>query len=914
MIDHFEQDSSNLLYIKLISKFNINALPALLGFKFKSHREQCDEDQMANSEQNVPENKPVETHSLIPAKLYQVAAQLIKHRLCKLQDLWVYLEPSDEVMKKQMNYKFELAFKIYRKATVVSLAAAINPEIRENEQQELEGYIEIIKNEDLRNEKLWLMESLVSVNAFAEVETIFHVMGDNLDIGMNSSLLRTLHDILHWVIEPTYEEISFTKVTGIPRSPIRQFPLDTTPNKMLGLNYSTTSFKIVIQESLRVLKILGIYLVQDTILFTKMCRLLKYAFKEKVYYENFEIIVEKILVSTILPALTMKKGNPGLAYDVWSVLKRFSVERRYIIYFNWLRGSKFSHPRVILENGNTTKETLQWAKRLSWDNLKLFGKLIAKISHSNPLVVFEMVLTNVRVYDNQIQALVLALSFCSPLTLDGIAFIILYLISNQNKQNINVDGTIASWLLNLAAIAGQFFKRYPKTDVSGILLYLCNKLKDGKSQEIIVLSELLAKMSGWSIIEVRNLTQHQIEAMGGGQLLRRESTMAVNDAKRVKVPSHILGNVFWHRKNQENLKFKAKQKTQYLSEQHLKKIQSKTTKSSSLGSRSSHSKRNSQILEKKVKPEKLNSEKLETSSAEESPNEKLTDRLNYNYESIELHQGGQHEMKTPMSMACALQALICQNLESVVYTTDTEDPKLLGTLHDRLHKYLIQFMDFLNFHSNGPQHYCELLPNNPLKALTHEMRLTPEQAFAMVRPSLKPLPQYNNEELNLLVADAKFVMDSYIKNQQSYVFESMEKSSFIHEKSYIHERFADVWNTISPELYALFWLTGYGDIWTPVDSYKREIDRIQKECDGMLEQIKYEEKGNINSLQKKIDRFTNLVANLKVEQEQRVKITESYIDMFRNIKDRLLPTVEQKYDNQFVETFIQVYIYIYIQI
>ena len=55
-------------------------------------------------------------------------------------------------------------------------------------------------------------------------------------------------------------------------------------------------------------------------------------------------------------------------------------------------------------------------------------------------------------------------------------------------------------------------------ELSGLLQYIVNQLKDDNSLDLMVLKELLAKMGGIEIIE--DLSEEQLESQAGGEILR----------------------------------------------------------------------------------------------------------------------------------------------------------------------------------------------------------------------------------------------------------------------------------------------------------------------------------------------------------------------------------------------------------
>lgn len=73
--------------------------------------------------------------------------------------------------------------------------------------------------------------------------------------------------------------------------------------------------------------------------------------------------------------------------------------------------------------------------------------------------------------------------------------------------------------IGLAVFCGTVFRKYP-IELTGLLQYVTNQLKAGKSFDLLVLKEVVQKMSGLEISE--EVTMSQLEALCGGELLKNE--------------------------------------------------------------------------------------------------------------------------------------------------------------------------------------------------------------------------------------------------------------------------------------------------------------------------------------------------------------------------------------------------------
>lgn len=93
-------------------------------------------------------------------------------------------------------------------------------------------------------------------------------------------------------------------------------------------------------------------------------------------------------------------------------------------------------------------------------------------------------------------------------------------MADPSKEKLKNDGTnIAAWLQYSANFCGYLFRKYPSIELTGLLQYVVNQLKDGSSLDLLILRELIGKMAAIEIIE--DLSDQQIDAQAGGESLRQ---------------------------------------------------------------------------------------------------------------------------------------------------------------------------------------------------------------------------------------------------------------------------------------------------------------------------------------------------------------------------------------------------------
>ena len=63
---------------------------------------------------------------------------------------------------------------------------------------------------------------------------------------------------------------------------------------------------------------------------------------------------------------------------------------------------------------------------------------------------------------------------------------------------------------SLSSFCGNLYKKYPSVELVGLLQYIANTLKSGQSLQLLLLRDLVTKMSGIDVLE--DLSQEQLHA------------------------------------------------------------------------------------------------------------------------------------------------------------------------------------------------------------------------------------------------------------------------------------------------------------------------------------------------------------------------------------------------------------------
>ncbi|TIA93347.1 hypothetical protein E3P99_00126 [Wallemia hederae] len=226
-----------------------------------------------------------------------------------------------------------------------------------------------------------------------------------------------------------------------------------------------------------------------------------------------------------LPGLALSKSSNSLSIALWDLMKRFPLHTRYQLYGE-MRGTTLKRlPEVRVKYLESERDAKAILRRLSSNKtyLKVQGRAIGKISHTNPVALFSTVLQQVQSYENIAQPVINGLNYLSELSYDVFTYSLLDFFTDPAKERTKLDGTNASlWLQSLATFTGGLFRRQVNyMDPSPLLMYIGHELKRCHVKDLIIFREMLKEMSG--IHPLSDLSDDQIVALSAGPSLKNEA-------------------------------------------------------------------------------------------------------------------------------------------------------------------------------------------------------------------------------------------------------------------------------------------------------------------------------------------------------------------------------------------------------
>lgn len=124
-----------------------------------------------------------------------------------------------------------------------------------------------------------------------------------------------------------------------------------------------------------------------------------------------------------------------------------------------------------------------------------------------------------------------SLKYLSSVSYDVLLFVVIEVLASPAKEASKHEGTsISPWLISLANFTGAVVKKYP-IELPGLLQFITNQLKVNRCLDLLILKEIVQKMTGIDTTE--EMTDEQLEALGGGELLKSEGG-TFNQVRNIK--------------------------------------------------------------------------------------------------------------------------------------------------------------------------------------------------------------------------------------------------------------------------------------------------------------------------------------------------------------------------------------------
>ena len=766
--------SESNVYMPLIRKFRKNRLCHLVGHKFHTYQTNEDQEEGGTKEDasssssssssatnasnastpstpSTPSSTVTSTIAHAPETLYRLAAALIASGDLNASHLLPHLSPSNEQLREEREthelYVFARAKGLGKK----SLGVSPEEKLLRTRQAEakLSKHQENRRISSLHNQKFGILSGMFDIGAWNAAKKYNEYLSNTAGANPRSdplviraacsfccTLLTNVYQQLPQQLNPSHMNLvgvhSFSKSSLNHQSKKETKETTTTRSTSEFSMQIPTTFEDLASSIGPVLRFIGEGIATDLVLFSKVCRLLRHIVS--TLPNVYETILEKdaitdIVVNVLLPGLAMvTTGNAGICNELWGLLKLFPFGDRYKAYAN-LKSELYSkRTPLVLKRAQILEAASKKLRRLAVETVKQQGRHLGKLALSNPVVVFATILDQVEVYDNMIPTVVDSMKYMSELSYDVLSFILIDKLASS-RDKLKGDGiNISGWLQSLAIFAGTFYRRYPTTELGGLLQYLTNCLEAKRSLDLIVFRELISRMAGIQIID--GISHDQLQGRSGGLVLRAQTNVLGRHSGSMRKAASALHNA------------------------------------------------------------------VITSAGDDTP------------------------------LCVVLLVLLAQQRDNIILETGSQQLKLIGRLYDECHMTLIQFVDFLSIKFASASKttaeaasaaYCAILPS--ITVLLSSYKMKPGVAFHVTRPSFSTylrnggLIQNKSSDDNDTSTATNIQGTSPInKDVLAAVQDSLDQ---------------EVWTSITPTFFSVFWSLSLYDIHTPTRKYETVQSTLQ---------------------------------------------------------------------------------------
>jgi THO complex subunit 2 len=461
-----------------------------------------------------------------PESLYKTAGLLLQSGMVELDDLYPHLSPSDAEIREHHKKTMMAAGELKKRLSVVQLGDKKKEDINIDAMMVQEG-----------NQKFGLARALVTLGNWETAHEIIERYPQFCAVS-DPSMAKAITKRCHQIVEPLFRKVAAKRIGN--GKPV-EILID---EKFLVKEFSDIETKLM-----PIVTTLGPMLSVDPLLFTKILRIAKSFFRtyktetsEEWRTNNRGTIASLLCIieEVLLPSLTMMDCPVVQSEELWQIFKNMNYELRYRLYGHWKNLSCTLHPKLIVAHAKSVDRTKYVLKRLTKDTVKQSGRQLGKISHANPGALFDTILVQIQRYDNLIGPVVDTLKYLTSVSYDILIYCVIEALANPEKETMKTDGTtISDWLQSLANFCGTVCKKY-SIDLIGLIQYVANKLQSGSSLDLLLLKEVVQKMSG---IEANvEVTDDQLFALSGGEILKTEGGY-FGQIRNVKKPSMRFGNI-----------------------------------------------------------------------------------------------------------------------------------------------------------------------------------------------------------------------------------------------------------------------------------------------------------------------------------------------------------------------------------
>ncbi|CEI90631.1 hypothetical protein RMCBS344292_04949 [Rhizopus microsporus] len=541
-------------------------------------------------------NFHVEESTPVPKELYLTIAIMLKNGLISLGDIIPHLSPFEEEMKAARD---EYNAKMNKEITTnsggkLAMYGALGEDgntqkVKRAAEDNGENDVEA-KKKNTSNDVVELTKALFSVGDLKNAEVMLSVYDKLID--MHPQLAYDIYRICRVVLQPAYEayvpenikqlyarfsqcaeqsqlKSAFTthedynpKIPSqikLKRVLVIDALLDDTQDLRKMERYSffykewkdclelCESYEHLTTRFMPLMRLAGYRTYLATDLIQTLILIIGGLLDRERDYPGCRLHLTNMIREFLLPAISFSKGNPGTMASVWEILCRLSFQERYCLYGEWSNEFYKKNIETKLLKARVERAAKSMMRRVSKNDVRRCGRDLGKLAHSNPTIVFNVVLDQVQSFDNLAPIMADACRYLGDFAYDVLGFILTDKWTGSQgagrtkKEKEKDDGMPANWLRSLAVFTGMLFKKQD-IDSTPFLRYMAYRLRyDDSVADLILLNEFITKMGGIEIL-ASACTNDQITAAGCSDSLKSEAFLPISPDNR-RASRRVLGRL-----------------------------------------------------------------------------------------------------------------------------------------------------------------------------------------------------------------------------------------------------------------------------------------------------------------------------------------------------------------------------------
>ena len=208
-------------------------------------------------------------------------------------------------------------------------------------------------------------------------------------------------------------------------------------------------------------------------------------------------------------------SNAAASDEVWAVTRRLPATTRFRLYSEW--NASFAaptrRPALVAAWRAAEADAKAVMRRLSKDNVREFGRKLAKAAHANPAAALSTVTKQIEAYTNMIAPVTDSFKYLTALSFDVLTFVVVSKLA-EGREKLKEDGqNVSLWLQALATFCGHLARKHARdfderetkgeagVDLGILLQYIVLTLRDDQSLDLFVLKEIILRATGSEALE-----------------------------------------------------------------------------------------------------------------------------------------------------------------------------------------------------------------------------------------------------------------------------------------------------------------------------------------------------------------------------------------------------------------------------